>query len=222
MTSSMGIVPPRGVRRRSELAPGVSCCATSAGGGPRKRCVSVGGDALDTRLQDLPQRCREFAILAPLAAGATPALTAAHRPGPSRNTSAPAAPTTAVSATDADVIAFLGHSDMRTSVMGLDRATRMDVRPTAAEQVRMAQMLTEALGAGFIGMFSQQLLSTRSTATPVVHARCRRHTPSATRFRRLSILLRRAHVFCSPVQTSATHRTSCRTPSSRWEYGGPG
>lgn len=44
--------------------------------------------------------------------------------------------------------------------MGLDRATRMDVRPTAAEQVRMEQMLTEALGAGFIGMFSQQLLST--------------------------------------------------------------
>src|SRR5688572_14137671 len=41
--------------------------------------------------------------------------------------------------------AFIGHSDVRTAVMGLDRATRSDVRPTAAELATMEQHLTDAL-----------------------------------------------------------------------------
>ncbi|CAJ1496641.1 amidohydrolase family protein [[Mycobacterium] kokjensenii] len=57
-----------------------------------------------------------------------------------------------------NVTAFIGHSDMRAATMGLDRATRSNVRPTAAEQARMEQMLDEALQAGFVGMSSQQLL----------------------------------------------------------------
>ncbi|WP_408066326.1 N-acyl-D-amino-acid deacylase family protein [[Mycobacterium] nativiensis] len=57
-----------------------------------------------------------------------------------------------------NVTAFIGHSDMRAATMGLDRATRADVRPTAAEQARMDAMLDEALQAGFVGMSSQQLL----------------------------------------------------------------
>ncbi|BBY35175.1 N-acyl-D-amino-acid deacylase family protein [Mycolicibacter minnesotensis] len=57
-----------------------------------------------------------------------------------------------------NVTAFIGHSDMRAAIMGLDRATRSDDRPTAAEQARMEQMLDEALAAGFVGMSSQQLL----------------------------------------------------------------
>ncbi len=57
-----------------------------------------------------------------------------------------------------NVTAFIGHSDMRAATMGLDRATRSDARPTAAEQARMEQMLDEALQAGFVGMSSQQLL----------------------------------------------------------------
>ncbi|MGV0624880.1 N-acyl-D-amino-acid deacylase family protein [Mycolicibacter minnesotensis] len=57
-----------------------------------------------------------------------------------------------------NVTAFIGHSDMRAATMGLDRATRADVRPTAAEQARMEEMLDEALQAGFVGMSSQQLL----------------------------------------------------------------
>lgn len=57
-----------------------------------------------------------------------------------------------------NIAAFIGHSDMRAATMGLDRATRSDVRPTAAEQARMEQMLDEALQAGFVGMSSQQLL----------------------------------------------------------------
>jgi len=57
-----------------------------------------------------------------------------------------------------NVAAFIGHSDMRTATMGLDRATRNDVRPAKAEQARMERMLSDALDEGFLGMFSQQLL----------------------------------------------------------------
>ncbi|MFC7494865.1 MULTISPECIES: N-acyl-D-amino-acid deacylase family protein [unclassified Nocardioides] len=57
-----------------------------------------------------------------------------------------------------NLAAFLGHSDMRTATMGLDRATRKEVRPSRREQARMEQMLHEALDAGFVGMSAQQLL----------------------------------------------------------------
>jgi len=57
-----------------------------------------------------------------------------------------------------NLAAFIGHSDMRTATMGLDRATRKEVRPTRREQARMERMLDEALDAGFVGMSAQQLL----------------------------------------------------------------
>lgn len=57
-----------------------------------------------------------------------------------------------------NLAAFLGHSDMRTATMGLDRATRKEVRPSRREQARMESMLEEALDAGFVGMSAQQLL----------------------------------------------------------------
>jgi N-acyl-D-aspartate/D-glutamate deacylase len=57
-----------------------------------------------------------------------------------------------------NLAAFIGHSDMRTATMGLDRATRKEVRPSRREQARMESMLDEALDAGFIGMSAQQLL----------------------------------------------------------------
>lgn len=57
-----------------------------------------------------------------------------------------------------NIATFLGHSDMRAAVMGLDRATRKNERPTSAEQAQMDRWLTEALDAGFVGMSSQQLL----------------------------------------------------------------
>lgn len=91
-----------------------------------------------------------------------------------------------------NLAAFIGHSDMRTSVMGLDRATRADQRPTRAEQARMEQMLTEAIDAGFVGMSSQQLLFDkldgevcRSRTLPSTYAKPRE-------LRRLKSLLRRA------------------------------
>ncbi|MEV6359895.1 N-acyl-D-amino-acid deacylase family protein [Nocardia asteroides] len=57
-----------------------------------------------------------------------------------------------------NVASFIGHSDIRSAVMGLDRATRKDVRPSETEIAAMAGKLIEALDAGFVGLSSQRLL----------------------------------------------------------------
>ena len=79
-----------------------------------------------------------------------------------------------------NIAAFIGHSDMRAAVMGLDRATRKDVRPDASQQAEMERMLAEALDAGFVGMSSQQLLfdkidgeTCRSRTLPSTYAKPR-------------------------------------------------
>ena len=91
-----------------------------------------------------------------------------------------------------NIAAFLGHSDMRTATMGLDRATRKDERPTRGEQAQMERMLAEALRAGFVGMSSMQLLFDkldgeicRSRTLPSTYAKPRE-------LRRLKSLLRRS------------------------------
>src|SRR5690606_17638884 len=50
------------------------------------------------------------------------------------------------------VSAFLGHSDLRVAVLGLDRAVDADVRPSEAELQRMEQLLEEALDVGLLGL----------------------------------------------------------------------
>jgi N-acyl-D-aspartate/D-glutamate deacylase len=77
-----------------------------------------------------------------------------------------------------NVAAFIGHSDIRSAVMGLDRATRADVLPTRAEVARMEELLIDALDAGFVGMSAQQLLfdkldgeTCRSRTLPSTYAR---------------------------------------------------
>jgi N-acyl-D-aspartate/D-glutamate deacylase len=91
-----------------------------------------------------------------------------------------------------NVAAFIGHSDMRTATMGLDRATRKEERPTKAEQAQMEQMLAEALRAGFVGMSSQQLLFDKLDGDT-----CRSRTLPSTyakphELRRLKSMLRRS------------------------------
>ncbi|WP_284230914.1 N-acyl-D-amino-acid deacylase family protein [Mycobacterium antarcticum] len=88
--------------------------------------------------------------------------------------------------------AFIGHSDMRTAVMGLDRATRKEERPSRREQAEMERMLAEALDAGFVGMSSMQLLFDkldgdvcRSRTLPSTYAKAKEQ-------RRLKTLLRKA------------------------------
>ncbi|WP_343599312.1 amidohydrolase family protein [Mycobacterium sp.] len=51
-----------------------------------------------------------------------------------------------------NVGSLLGHSDLRTAVLGLGRATDDHVRPTDAELDAMAAMLDQALDAGLLGM----------------------------------------------------------------------
>jgi N-acyl-D-aspartate/D-glutamate deacylase len=57
-----------------------------------------------------------------------------------------------------NVTAFIGHSDLRTATMGLDRATRKEEQPSRSEQAQMERWLVDALDAGFLGMSSMQLL----------------------------------------------------------------
>ena len=90
-----------------------------------------------------------------------------------------------------NIASFIGHSDIRTATMGLDRATRGDTRPTSGEQAQMERMLAEALDAGFLGMSSQQLLfdkidgeTCRSRTLPSTYAKPRE-------LRRLKTLLRK-------------------------------
>ncbi|MDT5203565.1 MAG: hypothetical protein QOD34_201 [Mycobacterium sp.] len=51
-----------------------------------------------------------------------------------------------------NVSSLLGHSDLRTAVLGLERATTRDVQPTEAELDKMAALLDDALAAGMLGM----------------------------------------------------------------------
>jgi N-acyl-D-aspartate/D-glutamate deacylase len=47
---------------------------------------------------------------------------------------------------------MLGHSDLRATVLGLDRATTEGVKPTDAELQRMTDLLDQALDAGLLGL----------------------------------------------------------------------
>lgn len=51
-----------------------------------------------------------------------------------------------------NVGSLLGHSDLRATVLGLDRATDPTVKPSDAELEMMAALLDEALRAGMLGM----------------------------------------------------------------------
>jgi N-acyl-D-aspartate/D-glutamate deacylase len=75
--------------------------------------------------------------------------------------------------------------------MGLDRATRKDVRPSVSELARMESMLNEALDEGFVGMSSQKLLFDKLDGEV-----CRSRTLLSTNatsceLRRLNAILRR-------------------------------
>ena len=105
-----------------------------------------------------------------------------------------------------NLAAFVGHSDLRTAVMGLDRATRKEVRPSRAEQRRMEQMLTDALDSGFVGMSAQQLLFDkldgdlcRSRTLPSTYAKGREMRPLR------SILRRRGRVLQAGPDASHPH-----------------
>lgn len=51
-----------------------------------------------------------------------------------------------------NVMAFIGHSDLRTSVMGLEAATEKGRRPTKAQLRQMEAAVEDALDEGFLGL----------------------------------------------------------------------
>ncbi|MAZ87550.1 MAG: N-acyl-D-glutamate amidohydrolase [Cellvibrionaceae bacterium] len=51
-----------------------------------------------------------------------------------------------------NLISFLGHSDLRTSVMGLSRATDINIDPSEDEMQQMEALLEESLEQGFLGL----------------------------------------------------------------------
>ncbi|MFF0542015.1 amidohydrolase family protein [Nocardia thailandica] len=53
-----------------------------------------------------------------------------------------------------NIATFLGQSDLRVHVMGMDRAVDERARPTDAELEQMTALLEEALDAGFLGLSS--------------------------------------------------------------------
>ncbi|GAB2505841.1 N-acyl-D-amino-acid deacylase family protein [Nocardia heshunensis] len=90
-----------------------------------------------------------------------------------------------------NVAAFLGHSDLRTHVLGLERAVTRATRPSAAEIERMQTLLEQAVDAGFLGMSSMTNTLDkidgeiyRSRSLPSTYARGRE-------FRALNAVLRR-------------------------------
>ncbi|WP_100640621.1 N-acyl-D-amino-acid deacylase family protein [Alteromonas facilis] len=56
-----------------------------------------------------------------------------------------------------NVISMLGHSDLRTAVMGLSRATDKAIVPTEEEMAEMESILEEAMQCGFLGLSSMRL-----------------------------------------------------------------
>lgn len=90
-----------------------------------------------------------------------------------------------------NISAFIGHSDLRVSTMGLDRATDGSVKPSPKELDQMARKLCGAIDAGFVGMSVMNLRfdkidgqRCRSRALPSTYAK-------RGEFRRLKAILRR-------------------------------
>ncbi|MGH8445150.1 MAG: N-acyl-D-amino-acid deacylase family protein [Solimonas sp.] len=89
-----------------------------------------------------------------------------------------------------NVCSFLGHSDLRVHVMGLDRAVDGKARPDAGEMQRMEGLLSDALDAGLLGLSTMTTTWDKldgerqwSKSLPSTYARWRE-------FRRLNRVLR--------------------------------
>ncbi len=106
--------------------------------------------------------------------------------------------------------AFIGHSDVRAATMGLDRATRREVRPSKAEIATMARLVHEALDAGFLGMSSQELLFDkldgevcRSRTLPSTYATARERFHLRTALRRRGRVLQSGPDINNPLSIAS-------------------
>ena len=87
--------------------------------------------------------------------------------------------------------AFLGHSDLRVSVMGLGRAVNREIQPSEEEMRKMEQVLEEGLDAGLLGLSTMTTKwdkldgdRYRSASLPTTYARWKEYA-------RLNRILRR-------------------------------
>ncbi|GAC1622845.1 MAG: amidohydrolase family protein [Nevskia sp.] len=90
-----------------------------------------------------------------------------------------------------NVTAYLGHSDLRVSVMGLQRAVTAEVRPTETEMQAMERVLEDGLDAGLLGLSTMTTKwdkldgeRERSKSLPTTYAKWREYA-------RLNRILRR-------------------------------
>ena len=105
-----------------------------------------------------------------------------------------------------NVASMLGHSDLRASVLGLDRSTTRGVTPTDAELDTMAARLDEALQAGMLGMSGMDAAIDkldgdrfRSRALPSTFATWRE------RRRLITVLRRRGRILQSAPNVAKVH-----------------
>lgn len=121
-----------------------------------------------------------------------------------------------------NVGSLLGHSDLRTAVLGLERATDETVRPTEAELEKMAKLLDEALDAGVLGMSGMDAAIDkldgdrfRSRALPSTFATWRERRKLISVLRRRGRILQGAPNVASPVSPFMFFLTSSRILNRR-------
>ncbi|SEH53813.1 N-acyl-D-aspartate/D-glutamate deacylase [Mycolicibacterium rutilum] len=107
-----------------------------------------------------------------------------------------------------NIASLLGHSDLRASVLGLDRATTPGVTPTDSELEEMADKLDEALTAGMLGMSGMDAAIDkldgdrfRSRALPSTFATWRE------RRRLIKVLRARGRILQSAPNVAKSHET---------------
>jgi len=121
-----------------------------------------------------------------------------------------------------NVGSLLGHSDLRTSVLGIERATDDSVRPTDAELDKMAKLLDEALDAGVLGMSGMDAAIDkldgdrfRSRALPSTFATWRERRRLIKVLRKRGRILQSAPDVDSPVSALMFFLTSSRILNRR-------
>lgn len=102
-----------------------------------------------------------------------------------------------------NVCSFIGHSDIRVAVMGLERATSQ-AKPTEEELQKMEDMLEEALDAGMIGLSVMttkldKVDGERAWSRPLPSTRASWHE-----FGRLFRILRRRHAILQGAPNAVT------------------
>ncbi|MDT5225172.1 MAG: hypothetical protein QOG19_2579 [Mycobacterium sp.] len=121
-----------------------------------------------------------------------------------------------------NVGSMLGHSDLRTAVLGLERATDGAVRPTDAELEKMAKLLDAALEAGMLGMSGMDAAIDkldgdrfRSRALPSTFATWRERRRLIKVLRKRGRILQSAPNVDSPVSALMFFLTSSRILNRR-------